>query len=139
MGKIRSTPTIFPSRSRNNLMKRAVGHPHKELLLLWVLFGSLAVCAQESQPGASIPTAAATAQSEATDSARTVSVYWQRARSVQATGVTQAIALDPSICAVSITTDAVNFTGVSRGDVLVLVWFGERRQSWLISVVDPPF
>jgi hypothetical protein len=58
---------------------------------------------------------------------------------VQATGVTQAITLDPSICAVSITTDAVNFTGVSRGDVLVLVWFNERRESWLISVVDPPF
>jgi len=60
--------------SPSSFMKRAAAHPCKELLLLWMLFGSLAVCAQENPPSASASTAAHYTQAEVTDSARTVNV-----------------------------------------------------------------
>src|ERR1041385_3404486 len=68
-----------------------------------------------------------------------VEVTWQTTRTVYAPGVTSAFSLDDEGVHVSTGPDLIQVTGVTRArEVVVLLWFGERRQSVLVRVIDPP-
>ncbi|MCU1309592.1 MAG: hypothetical protein JWO20_717 [Candidatus Angelobacter sp.] len=80
----------------------------------------------------------ATAQPEMPDSARSVKVVWQRSLALKAEGISRVVVLNPVMCSASLFSDGVTLTGIGRGETLMFVWFGDRRENWLVQIVDPP-
>jgi hypothetical protein len=73
-----------------------------------------------------------------TETPSLIEVNWHASRVIDLPGVTSAVSLDHQICQARIETDAIQLTGVERGETVLLAWAGETRRTYRIRVVAPP-
>src|SRR3954453_22860827 len=107
------------------------------LVLAMLLLSSAFARAQEhnvgvDSDGGTVSDPESTVEPEMPDGARTVKVVWQRSLALKTQGITRVLVLDPAMCSASLFTDGVTLTGIGRGETLMFVWFGDRRENWLV-------
>jgi len=67
-----------------------------------------------------------------------VEVYWQDSRTVPILGVTGVTVVDDSICRAQVSTDKVQFLGLTRGETVAFVWINDQRLTVRVRVVARP-
>lgn len=67
-----------------------------------------------------------------------VEVYWQDSRTEPFLGVTGVTVVDDSICRAQVSTDKVQFIGLTRGETVAFVWINDQRFTVRLRVVARP-
>ncbi len=67
-----------------------------------------------------------------------VEVYWQSSRTLSVPGVTSVVVLDDSLCRAQVSSDQVEFIGLSRGETVAFVWVKEQRSTIRLRIVARP-
>jgi hypothetical protein len=67
-----------------------------------------------------------------------VEVYWQSSKTVVAAGLTNLVVLDPDIVQAEAGYDTIKFTGVERGETVILGYLNGKPVSMRVRVVQRP-
>ena len=70
-------------------------------------------------------------------SSQRIEILWRKSTLVAIPGVTDVVILDDAISRAQVSSDKVEFFGLSRGETVALVWVGGERVSLRLNVVAP--